>query len=230
MEVTSKNLKEIAGNMGSDLTGICEVKWMNEAPSGFKPNDYVPNAKSILVVIKRINQAAVEGLPKSRRDYVGANDAVGTKLNEIIYTLANILEDEGYYSLPIFDGEDSKAIAGDISLKHAAVASGLGEFGLNNLFLTRKYGPRQLIGAVITEAELEPDEPFQEELCNLCKACIKACPSGALNNIPQSYDRSKGWGIDKHKCNHYINEILLPIFGHFSCGMCIKACPIGKLK
>ena len=227
--MTGDKLKEIAGNMGSDLTGIGDVTWMEQAPVGFKPTDYVPNAKSIVVVIIRINRAAVEGLPKSRRAYVGANDAAGIKLNKIIYDLANILEDEGYYSLPVFEGEDSKTITGDISLKHAAVAAGLGEFGLSNLFLAPKYGSRVLIGAVFTDAELEPDKPFREELCTLCKDCIKACPSGALDNNPGVHDRKKGWGIDKHKCNHYINEILLPIYGHFSCGMCIKACPVGKL-
>jgi epoxyqueuosine reductase QueG len=227
--MTGEKIKEIAGNMGSDITGIGNVSLMDTAPSGFKPTDHVPEAKSIVGIIVRINQAAVEGLPKSRYAYVGANDAAGMRLNKIIYDLANILEDEGYYSLPVFEGENSTTLKGDISLKHAAVICGLGEFGLNNLFLSPQYGPRVLIGAVFTEAELEPDKPFRDELCNLCNACIEACPSGALDNSPQSYDRTNGWGIDKHRCNHYINEILFPVYGHFSCGMCVKACPVGKL-
>ncbi len=47
---------------------------------------------------------------------------------------------------------------------------------------------------------------------------------------PQGYDRKKGWTIDKHKCHHYIYGILEPIYGMYSCGMCIKACPVGKSK
>ena len=180
--MTGEKLKEIAGTMGADLTGIGDAAWMEQAPAGFKPTDHIPNAKSIIGVVVRINRAAVEGLPKSRRAYVGANDAAGIKLNKIIYELANILEDERYHFLPVFEGEDSKTITGDISLKHTAVAAGLGEFGLNNLFLAPEYGPRVLVGAVFTDAKLKPDKPFQEELCNLCEACIEACPTGALDN------------------------------------------------
>ena len=227
--MVSEKIKEFARNLGADLIGIGDAKRMDEAPPGHKPTDYLPDAKSIIVVVVRINYSAVEGLPITRNEYVNAGDAAGVKINNIIFELARKLEEEGFSAIPFFGGEDSKTIMGDLSLKHAAVAAGLGEFGLNNLFLAPKCGPRVIIAAIITNAEIKPNKPFQGQLCDLCEDCLKICPSGALKN-PQGYDRTKGWTIDKHKCNHYINEILKPIYGHFSCGMCIMACHVGRLQ
>jgi epoxyqueuosine reductase len=129
--------------------------------------------------------------------------------------------------MPFFGGTDYHAMMGDLSLKHAAVAAGLGEFGLNNLFLAPEYGPRVILAAVVTSAEFEPDPPFKGQLCDLCEECLKICPSGALRNL-RGYDRTMGWAMDKHRCHHYIATVLEPTYGHFSCGMCIKACHVGK--
>ena len=109
------------------------------------------------------------------------------------------------------------------------MASGIGEFGLNNLLLTPEYGPRVLVGAIVTNAEFMPDPLLDEHLCDLCYACQEYCPVNALRGA-ESFDRMKGWAIDKTKCYHHVYKVLEPIYGHFSCGMCIKACHVGKGK
>lgn len=229
MALDKNKVKENAEKLGADAVGVGNVERMNEAPPGHKPSDYLKDAKSIIAVAVRINYSAVEGLPKTRREYVNAGDAAGTKLNRIIYELARYIEDEGFSAMPFLQGTDYNTLRGDLSLKHAAVAAGIGEFGLNNLVLTPKYGPRVLVGAIITNAQFEPDPLLNEKLCDLCKDCIEICPVDALRN-PQGYDRMKGWTIDKTKCYHYVYRVLEPTYGHFSCGMCIKACHVGKAK
>lgn len=51
------------------------------------------------------------------------------------------------------------------SMRHAAVACGLGELGLSNLFLAPDMGPRVRLSAFITTAPLEPDPMYEEPLC-----------------------------------------------------------------
>ena len=46
---------------------------------------------------------------------------------------------------------------GAFSHRHAATRAGLGEFGYNNIVLTRQFGPRQRWNSILTEVELEPD-------------------------------------------------------------------------
>ena len=66
---------------------------------------------------------------------------------------------------------------GPFSHRHAATRAGLGEFGYNNLVLTREFGPRQRFNSIVTEAELAGDPLLTEPVClrDGCRLCLKAC-------------------------------------------------------
>ena len=63
---------------------------------------------------------------------------------------------------------------------------GLGEIGKNGLFLTPEFGPRQRFAMLLTDAELEPDKPFEPYLCKNCNACIDACPLEAFSKTDKA--------------------------------------------
>ena len=67
--------------------------------------------------------------------------------------------------------------SGPFSHRHAATRAGLGEFGYNNLVLTREFGPRQRFNSIVTDAELVPDPLVSEPIClrDACKLCLEAC-------------------------------------------------------
>ncbi len=71
---------------------------------------------------------------------------------------------------------------GPISHRHAATRAGLGEFGYNNIVLTREFGPRQRFNTIVTEAELVPDPLLAQPLClrDSCRLCLEACIMGAI--------------------------------------------------
>lgn len=71
---------------------------------------------------------------------------------------------------------------GPVSHRHAATRAGLGEFGYNNIVLTREFGPRQRFNTIITEAELVPDPLISEPIClrDNCRLCLKACIMEAI--------------------------------------------------
>jgi epoxyqueuosine reductase QueG len=66
---------------------------------------------------------------------------------------------------------------GPFSHRHAATRAGLGEFGYNNIVLTKQFGPRQRFNSIITDAELVPDPLVTQPIClrDKCKLCLKAC-------------------------------------------------------
>jgi len=66
---------------------------------------------------------------------------------------------------------------GPFSHRHAATRAGLGEFGYNNVVLTRQFGPRQRFNSIITDAELVPDPLIAAPIClrDACRLCLKAC-------------------------------------------------------
>ena len=85
-------------------------------------------------------------------------------------------------SYPMDFSTPGKIGVGEVSLRHAAVAAGLGAFGLHNLVVHPRYGTRIIFAAVPTKLELASDPPVDENPCNGCALCIRACPAGALND------------------------------------------------
>jgi len=81
-------------------------------------------------------------------------------------------------SVIIRDGK----VMGSISLKHCGQDAGLGWIGNNTLLISPRFGNRLALGAVLTDREIEPG-PARNQLagnCRSCRACIEACPTGAL--------------------------------------------------
>lgn len=95
---------------------------------------------------------------------------------------------------------ETKGLVGDVSLRHAAVAAGLGNFGRHNLVIHPQMGSRVVFSAVLTELELSSDPPVLERLCNDCNLCVESCPVGALQeegktDVMKCINYSQPYGI-----------------------------------
>ena len=68
-----------------------------------------------------------------------------------------------------------------INLRIAGFLCGLGEIGYSKMLLTPEFGPRQRVGIIITDLELEPDPIIEPgTLCNRCMACVRECPGQCI--------------------------------------------------
>ena len=115
----------------------------------------------------------------------------GVIMPMIQFHVYRALERAGYLAIPVAPSgywryRDYQEMKGgfyaDFSHRHAAVAAGLGDLGLNGLFLSPEFGIRQRMASVITTAPLRPDEPYcGKPLCNNCGRCLKACPVQAFD-------------------------------------------------
>ena len=107
-----------------------------------------------------------------------------------------------------------------------AQRAGIGWIGKNSLLMSRAFGSYVLLGELILDIELPPDEPHVEEFCGTCTRCIDACPTNAIVE-PRV--------VDSNRCIafHTIeNRKLAPVglrehFGDqvFGCDICQQVCP-----
>ncbi len=97
---------------------------------------------------------------------------------------------------------------GILSMRHAAVAAGLGTLGKNTMLLSRSFGNTLNIGAVLTSLDLPSDELAESVCLPDCRLCLKACPAGALNGVTvnqklcrtNTYETNER-GFEVTKCN-----------------------------
>ncbi len=75
----------------------------------------------------------------------------------------------------------------------AAKACGIGERGMSGKILNKEYGPFMRYCFIITDAELEYDEPLSESICDRCGACMEVCPGHAISEE----------GLDTWQCSVY---------------------------
>ena len=69
-----------------------------------------------------------------------------------------------------------------LHLRICGYLAGLGEIGYSKMFLSPEFGPRQRLGVILTEMELEPDPIYDgPKLCNKCMACVQQCPTNAIS-------------------------------------------------
>ena len=107
-----------------------------------------------------------------------------------------------------------------LSHRWVALNAGLGWIGRNNLLINPKYGPRIRLTTILTDLPLKNDIPI-EFACGDCYDCVEACPANALGEKAEDYNLGKCDAL----LSYFIGKYNV---GHKICGVCIKACPIGR--
>ena len=127
----------------------------------------------------------------------------------VCWQVTALLEDAGYEAVPVPNnfpwtntdggGQDperigkpnprvSLPVAPDraapdvfVHMRLAAFMAGLGEIGWSKMFLSPRFGPRQRLAAIITDAPLEPDPLYDgPALCDRCMLCAQDCTGAAI--------------------------------------------------
>ncbi|MFA6665226.1 MAG: hypothetical protein WCT06_01515 [Armatimonadota bacterium] len=226
MAITKEELRQFALERGLDLFGVANIERFASAPPRMHPASIFPEAKSVIVIGKRIIRGGWRGMEEGTYwpnytyfDYAGLLNSFFIQTPQ--YDLACLIEDHGYEAVPYYSGVPERqdpssvplregAVAPEVHLaiRIAGVAAGVGEMGWSKVFLTKKFGPRQRLHAIITDMPLEPDPLIEPgSICDRCMQCVKGCP-GAIPHIKegktvkiQIEDKTYEWGdVDMGKC------------------------------
>jgi len=189
-------IKQLARDSRMDLVGIADPARYHSAPLMVRPRAHLPNAKAVVAFAIRYPYAMFDRAGKGAASTmmsleVYQNLTIGRLLSGAAMKIARRLEDQGYEAKPmtvsgkwrIHPYKDIPTDwCADFSNRHAAVAAGLGEFGLHSLIITPEFGMKQRFCSVITDAPLASDPMYSgPPLCDKCMACAKVCPAKAIN-------------------------------------------------
>ncbi|MGE5389609.1 MAG: 4Fe-4S binding protein [Deltaproteobacteria bacterium] len=178
-----EKIKQFAISLGADDVGIVNIVDYH-SPRTPDINTIFPEVRSMVVMAIREMSHVESDNPRIAMN--GRLDVM-EHARSINYSMARFLEKEcgakamtvpGSYPLEM--STKTMGVIADVSLRHAAVAAGLGAFGRHNLVIHPKLGPRVLFAAVLTDLELASDPPVTEDLCIDCGICVEECPAQAL--------------------------------------------------
>ena len=244
MDLTQE-VKEKAKEAGFALIGITKPDKLNDLPYGWvrkitylrPPTELMPSVKSIILLGFKENNRAFNlaitspdwkgyGMHPSEQqfeDYLFDYEILKNKA----WTIVNFLTKKGYDAAYTFK----------IPFKTAAVKCGLGCQGKNTLIINPVFGPTIKLIAVLTNAELNADEPFTADLCKDCQRCIDACPTKALKPYTIDITRCLTYAAES-PCTPDVPEDVRALEkklitrptpnSYIECTTCIEACPKGK--
>jgi epoxyqueuosine reductase QueG len=190
--VTKDDVRARARDLGIDLVGFCRLADLEaEAPDYDKPSKLSAYLKTLIVLGRRYPTGVAQSPDDALRQF--ATGRTARHLEEAAALLAYWLEERdsiaAILSAMIPDlrrqplGYSAPAGQGSLLLRQAAVKSGLGSLGLNQMLLTPEFGPRLFLAGVVTDLAVTPDAPFEDELCpglEECGRCAAVCPELAI--------------------------------------------------
>lgn len=242
----TKKVKEYAMSLELEAFGVASAgdDLFLEAPEDRQPKNILEGAQSVIVTGKVMPKGAFK-LKHHHNNVVHRLYHSLYKYLDICATrISGYLENLGYYAIPIpsYVPMSYKGLEpwGIISLKHAALAAGLGEIAKNGLFIHPQFGTLLRLSAVITTAELTPNEKFEGQICRDCNLCIENCTARAFD---------KDGKFQKLMCLREVVKHGIPVFHPYDklfiknlelvtnttyieyalgCTKCLEVCPVNK--
>jgi len=189
------------------------------------------DAASVILVAHEYFQEDPPGVPDDASRAVVARYARGEDYHRVVNAkLESLL---GWLDGRVDGGARGRVYVdtGPILERELARRAGLGWFGKNTMLIHPARGSYFFLGLILVDVELPADEPFEEDRCGTCRACLDACPTGAL----LGRDEHGAPVMDARRCISYLTiELrgpippeLRPHVGNrvFGCDICQEVCP-----
>jgi epoxyqueuosine reductase len=201
-----------------------EMRYLADRADAYAhPRHVLPEAKSLLVLA--MNYGTVVPAPVEAGQGTVSRYAWGTDYHDTIHERLERLADLHRRLVP--DAQVRGVVdTAPLLERQFGKQAGLGWVGKNTMLLNKELGSWFFLGVLLTTAELVYDEPYETSHCGACRACLDACPTGALREPYQ---------LDARRCISYLTiELrgnipaeLRPAMGDrlFGCDACQEVCP-----
>jgi epoxyqueuosine reductase len=233
-------IKAQAYGLGFDLVGIARLgpaetarafdEWLERGYAG--EMDYMPRTaekrRDSRLPFPTAKSAIVVGLDYGGREPSGpvARYARGDDYHDVLLERLRLLHARVDEIVGASVSGKAYVDTGPILERDLARRAGLGWFGKNTMLINPKRGSFFFLGELLLDLELEPDAPFASDHCGTCRACIEACPTGAI--VEERV-------LDSNRCISYLTIELkgqIPAEWHdaigemiYGCDVCQDVCP-----
>lgn len=210
-------LEWIAKGYAADMT------WISRRLEAYEhPNGVLPGTRSVVMAaLNYHNEDPPPGLPRISR-YAWGKEDYHSVLRRQLKILAQMLQERSPENRTRVVVDTAPILERDFARQ-----AGIGWFGKNTMLISREIGSWFFLGAILTTAELDCDEPFDAEYCGTCTSCLDACPTDAFPE-PSILDASRCISyLTIERRDKSIPESLREGIQDwvFGCDVCQEVCP-----
>lgn len=251
-----EKIKNYAEAMGVDDIGFASVQNYKSSNS-ISIKKLFPEAKTIVVLAFQ----QIDNCESENDQFASVGIKIVTEFSHsCTYKLARFIKKQSKAHVmavpgagPVNVDKNTGLPSGYVSLRHAALAAGIGNFGRNNLIIHPEMGSKVVFTAIVTDLDIESDTPIKERICIDCDICVNQCPVNALDkenktNIGKCALNSQPYGV--HANMRFWTEFAesspeeqkkmlqdekfkklyqaLALSSQYVCFNCTKNCPIGQ--
>ncbi len=243
-------MRSLAQQLGFDYCGIAKAvrldddarrleNWLQKGFNGsmqymdnyfelrVDPSKLVPGARSVITLLLNYFPAEQQDSAEPKV----AKYAYGKDYHEVIRSKLKLLLQSIKENIGDINGRGFVDSA-PVLERSWAQKSGLGWIGKNGNLISKQSGSFFFIATLITDLDLEYDDPFVKDYCGTCTKCIDYCPTDAI--LPDKV-------IDGSKCISYftieLKDALMPstMKGKFNdwlfgCDVCQDVCPWNRFS
>jgi len=255
-EMTKQKIRQFVMDLGVDDVGFASVAdYVSHRSPAIA--SLFPTARSMVVMAYKEPANCDSDSPimavNGRLDLMEFSRSCNYKLSRFLNREYHTKAMTVPVSYPVNMAGEGKGLVGEVSLRHAALAAGLGNWGRHNLIMHPRMGSRVIFSAVLSELELPSDPPVTEDLCIDCDICVNSCPAGALDEegktaVMKCLRKSQPYGIGaaigfwlkfaESQPDVQKKMLLSPEFMslyqaqslgfQYYCFQCLASCPIGE--
>lgn len=222
-EQLASRLEEILKSRGAALWGFADV-------AGLPPGNlgHFPRAVSFAFAMEPTVMAGLKNGPT--REYTLLYQETNARIDSLAGELSEAIRAAGFVAKAIHSSfrSDPVNIRGDFPHKTAATRAGLGWIGRHCQLVSKQLGPWLRLGTVLCDAPLPLGRPVEKHRCGACRACVDACPAGALTGGDWRPGVDRSVLLDAAKCDLYKKTHFKAFLGGHNCGICTAACPVGQ--
>lgn len=146
---------------------------------------------------------------------------VNFALDQAALYLAGEIRRRGRRAFPVPASQimDWDRLLGHLSHRELGGLAGVGWRGRNNLLVHPRFGSQVRYASLLTDLPL-PDRGSELDDsmgCGACRACVAACPAGAIDEDPLRFDLDRcAAQVRRFSQSEKLNVLI--------CGICIRAC------
>ena len=242
MEPSAAQVKARARELGFDLCGIAKARplearrldhWLSRGwdadlayvrerrEERLDPSRVLPGARSVIALAASYAPAPGDPEPAAG-ELIVARYARGRDYHNVVLKPARKL---AAWLRSLGSRVYCEVDTGAVMEKAWAQEAGIGWIGKNGCLIHERLGSWLLLGALVTDAVLEPDPPHPDR-CGDCALCIPACPTNAIPE-PRYVDarRCLAYHTIEHR-DAIPPELAARAGGRvFGCDACQDVCP-----